>query len=368
MNIGILAPDNPHKGLHRDAELIAWALDEGGFSNVEILHLKNIRADVLSTKSSNSGAPSKWSVGEGIALDKWIHGLDVLFFSEVLNCELIEKILPVIKVVYVPNLEWTIIKGKSGEVATWISEVRGFIKKGMVVLAKTPTAGKVLQQHDIECNIVDWSIPDAISKKKRKPYSKSRIRVLMNAGLGGWKSRRGVDVMIEAINMMPKNHTFDFVLKTIKPWEEYELGECPVSVELVEGFIDRDEMDKLVDSADIIIYPSRFEGFGLSQLEALHRGIPVMCTDGWPMNELQTIADGRLLIKPSSMEPLRLAWSFEPSPKSIVENLVALDGENPCDLFPTVQVTNGLRKKQENFVKQLSELVSSNKEGFDEPV
>ena len=68
------------------------------------------------------------------------------------------------------------------------------------------------------------------------------------------------------------------------------------------------------------------------------------------------------------MEPLRLAWSFEPSPKSIVENLVALDGENPCDLFPTVQVTNGLRKKQENFVKQLSELVSSNKEGFDEPV
>ena len=45
----------------------------------------------------------------------------------------------------------------------------------------------------------------------------------MNAGLGGWKSRRGVDVMIEAINMMPSNHTFDFVLKTIKPWEEYDL-------------------------------------------------------------------------------------------------------------------------------------------------
>ena len=363
MKIGILAPDNPHKGLHRDAELIAWALDEGGFSNIEILHLKNVRADVLSTRSSNSGAASSWYVGEGIALDEWIHGLDVLFFSEVLNCELIEKILPIIKVVYIPNLEWTIIKGRSGEVANWISEVRKFIDKGMVVLAKTPTAGKVLQQHDIDCEIVDWSIPDAISKTKRKPFSKSRIRVLMNAGLGGWKSRRGVDIMIEAINMMPPNHTFDFVLKTIKPWEEYDLGECPESVELVEGFIDRDEMDELVDSADIIVYPSRFEGFGLSQLEALHRGIPVMCTDGWPMNELQTIADDRLLIKPNSMEPLRLAWSFEPSSKSIVENLVALDGKNPCDLFPTVQVTKGLRSKQENFVEQLSKLVSSNKEG-----
>ena len=86
------------------------------------------------------------------------------------------------------------------------------------------------------------------------------------------------------------------------------------------------------------------------------------------MNELQTIADGRLLIKPSSMEPLRLAWSFEPSPKSIVENLIALDGKNPCDLFPTLQVTKGLRNKQENFVKQLSELVFSGKEELDESV
>ena len=85
MNIGILAPDNPHKGLHRDAELLAWALSEGGFKSIEILHLKNIRSDVVSTKSTNSGAPSKWSVSEGVYLDEWLHKLDVLFLSEVFN-------------------------------------------------------------------------------------------------------------------------------------------------------------------------------------------------------------------------------------------------------------------------------------------
>lgn len=358
MNIGILAPDNPHKGLHRDAELLAWALSEGGFKSIEILHLKNIRSDVVSTKSTNSGAPSIWSVSEGVYLDEWLHKLDVLFLSEVFNLGLVEKIVPVIKVVYIPNLEWTIMKGEEGEVASWITNVRNFLNNGLTVLAKTNTAGQVLEQHDIDCTVVDWSVPDKIRKTKRKPSSKDEIRVLMNAGLGGWKSRRGVDVMIEAINNMPEKHNFNFVLKTIKPWEEYGLGECPESVELVEGFLSRKDMDKLVDSADLIIYPSRFEGFGLSQLEALHRGIPVMCTDGWPMNELQTIEDERLLIRVKEMTPLRLAWSFEPSSNSIVDNLMSLSDENPCITFPTVQVTKGLGEKQKNFVSQLRDVVT----------
>ena len=357
MNIGILSPSNPHKGLHRDAELIAWALDEGGHKSIEIFHLDNIRANVVSMESSNSGAPSKWSISEGVSLDKWLHKLDIVFMSEVLNVALIEKIVPVVKVVYIPNLEWTIIKGKEGEVASWINSVREYIPKGLTVLAKTETVGKVLQQHDINCTIVDWSVPDKIRKRKRTPSKKGKIRVLMNAGLGGWRSRRGVDVMVEAINGMPDKHPYQFVLKTIKPWAEYELGAIPVNVELVEGFVTRKEMNELVNSADLIIYPSRFEGFGLSQLEALHKGIPVMCTDGWPMNELQTIADSRLLIRTSEMTPLRLAWSFEPSPESIVENLIKLSSESPCITFPTVEVTNGLREKQQNFISQLTNLV-----------
>lgn len=359
MNIGILSPSNPHKGLHRDAELIAWALDEGGHKSIEIFHLDNIRANVVSMESSNSGAPSKWSISEGTSLDKWLHKLDVVFMSEVLNVALIEKIVPVVKVVYIPNLEWTILKGEEGEVASWINTVRKYLPIGLTVLAKTETAGMVLEQHDINCTVVDWSVPDKIRKTKRKPSNNSTIRILMNAGLGGWRSRRGVDVMVEAINAMPAGHPFQFVLKTIKPWAEYELGECPKEVELVEGFVSRKEMDKLVNSADLIIYPSRFEGFGLSQLEALHKGIPVMCTDGWPMNELQTIEDSRLLIRPSGMMPLRLAWSFEPSPDSIVENLIQLSDENPCITFPTVEVTRGLREKQQNFISQMSNLVFS---------
>ena len=365
MKIGILSPDNPHKGLHRDAELLAWALTsevEGGNlipkEDVDIFHVKNLLFDSLSTESSDSSEPTPWSIGGGTALDSWLMNIDVLFISEQLNSYLFENILPSIKIVYIPNLEWARLAGVDGDVATWISSVRSFIPRGLIVLAKSPTIGAVLVQHNIECTVVDWSIPDEIRTELRSNRRKKK-RVLMNAGLGGWRSRRGVDVMIEAINSIPSNMPIKFIIKTIKPWEKYELGEIPDGVELVEGFLSRNEMNELVESADLIIYPSRFEGFGLSLLEALHKGIPVMCTNGWPMNELQTIQDPRLLIEVSKTVPLRLAWSFEPKAESIVANLVAIKKKKLSKLFPVSEVTRGLKERQDTFRIQIQSIVNN---------
>lgn len=53
----------------------------------------------------------------------------------------------------------------------------------------------------------------------------------------------------------------------------------------------REELRELLSEADAMLYPSRWEGFGLTLMEALHAGLPVLATDGWPMNEL--VADGR---------------------------------------------------------------------------
>jgi glycosyltransferase involved in cell wall biosynthesis len=118
-------------------------------------------------------------------------------------------------------------------------------------------------------------------------------------------------------------------------------------------------MNELVESADLIIYPSRFEGFGLSLLEALHKGIPVMCTNGWPMNELQTIQDPRLLIEVSKTVPLRLAWSFEPKAESIVANLVAIKKKKLSKLFPVSEVTRGLKERQDTFRIQIQSIVNN---------
>ena len=365
MKVGIISPANPHKGLHRDAEIIAWALTESGINEIEIFHLNNLQIKTLSEESEESDDPTSWSIPKGKVISEWLNSIDVLFILEKINLFLISSVPARSKIVYIPNLEWAIVDGNNQDTEDWIFGVRHSVENGMVVLAKTPVIGEVLRQHEIDCTVVNWSIPDPIRQSSR-PSSRNilnifsrrkKVKVLMNAGLGGWRSRRGVDVMLRAIELMPKKHPYNFILKTIRPWSEYELGDCPSSLELIEGYLPREEMNSLVGTADLIIYPSRFEGFGISLLEALHLAIPVMCTNGWPMNELQTIVDDRLLIRISEKTPLRLAYSFEPSPQSIVDNLMALSGKNLSKIFLTSEVTKGLHERQKQFITQLGKIV-----------
>jgi glycosyltransferase involved in cell wall biosynthesis len=53
----------------------------------------------------------------------------------------------------------------------------------------------------------------------------------------------------------------------------------------VLGAIDRTEVEKLFQGARAVVLPSRFEGFGLPLLEAIERGVRVICTDIPPFGE-----------------------------------------------------------------------------------
>ncbi|MEL3888634.1 glycosyltransferase family 1 protein [Ferrovibrio sp. MS7] len=55
---------------------------------------------------------------------------------------------------------------------------------------------------------------------------------------------------------------------------------------LLPGFLDADKLAALFDDAFAMIFPSMFEGFGMPVLEAMQRGIPVLCSDLPPLREL----------------------------------------------------------------------------------
>lgn len=63
------------------------------------------------------------------------------------------------------------------------------------------------------------------------------------------------------------------------------------NVTISEGERSREEVLALIRGADAAVLPSRAEGFGLSHLECLTLGVPVLTTDAPPMNEL--VRDGR---------------------------------------------------------------------------
>lgn len=55
---------------------------------------------------------------------------------------------------------------------------------------------------------------------------------------------------------------------------------------LLPGFLEADKLAALFDGAFAMIFPSMFEGFGMPVLEAMQRGVPVMCSDLPPLREL----------------------------------------------------------------------------------
>lgn len=354
MKIGVITVPDSSKGLHRDAEIIAWALDKSPTTKVEIIHLNTIETVKIEIASVPSNQPTSFSIVTEGSVREWIDTIDILFVLEVMNANILNYAIQKTKVVFVPNLEWAVSKENNIQsTSSWIKTVRDYYSKGMVVIAKSMMIQKSLKSNKITSELIRWSIPDPIFSKRLAKVDENKTTVLMNAGQGGWRDRRGVDIFIEAIRLIPKSYSFNFILKTIKPWSEYNLGTLPDNLTLIEEFMSKDELRKLTSSADLIIYPSRFEGFGLSMLEALHQGIPVMCTDGWPMNEIQTIKNNLLLIDYSKETPLRLATCFEPDSSSIVENLVGLQNLNIRQFFPIELVTVGLVERQEDFISAI---------------
>ena len=61
------------------------------------------------------------------------------------------------------------------------------------------------------------------------------------------------------------------------------------------GFISTGELNALYALATALIFPSRFEGFGMPLLEAMRAGLPVLCADNSAMPEI--VGDAALLFR-----------------------------------------------------------------------
>lgn len=48
---------------------------------------------------------------------------------------------------------------------------------------------------------------------------------------------------------------------------------------LITKFVDEQELDNLYKNASLFVFPSLYEGFGLPPLEAMKRGVPVVCSN-----------------------------------------------------------------------------------------
>ena len=145
---------------------------------------------------------------------------------------------------------------------------------------------------------------DELRKKRHLPP-----RMLLFVGT--IEPRKNLVTLLESYSILRERiHPPPLVIAGPKGWRHEEVFSQARELELLDdvifpGYIPRDELPLWYNAADLFVYPSLYEGFGLPPLEAMACGTPVVASDTSSLPEV--IGDAGLLVEPSNADEMALA-------------------------------------------------------------
>ena len=127
--------------------------------------------------------------------------------------------------------------------------------------------------------------------------------------VGTIEPRKNLVRLIQAYRQLATGIPHTLVLAGPPGW-----GSRPVHRELavsgpgrivITGRVSTEDLDRLYRGADVFVYPSLYEGFGLPVLDAMARGVPTITSNTSALPELT--GDAAVLVPPTSTESLAAA-------------------------------------------------------------
>ncbi|MGE0917094.1 glycosyltransferase family 4 protein [Trichlorobacter lovleyi] len=102
-------------------------------------------------------------------------------------------------------------------------------------------------------------------------------RALLILSRGDW--RKGFDCAQSVVHRFAETSYIPFEIWTVG---ESCVGLFPGCTHHHFGYVDEEQLRQIMSSADVLLYPTRHEGFGLMPLEAMACGCPVVTTTAVP--------------------------------------------------------------------------------------
>ncbi len=132
--------------------------------------------------------------------------------------------------------------------------------------------------------------------------------------VGRLDARKNIPVLLKAFAMVKAEGGFGHQLVLAGPKDYWpaaldrELSRTPVREDILRtGLVSEETLARLYAAADVFVYPSLYEGFGLPVLEAMAAGCPTIASDSTSLPEL--VGDAGLLVPAG--EPSRLAGALK---------------------------------------------------------
>jgi glycosyltransferase involved in cell wall biosynthesis len=131
--------------------------------------------------------------------------------------------------------------------------------------------------------------------------------------VGGMHERKNVGGVLEAYFQMKDSGMISHDLVLVGPGEKRAYEPANVDRTTIEqrddvhvmGFISPQELKFVYRNADVFLYPSRYEGFGIPPLEAMASGTPVVASNVTAMPEV--LGDAAVLVDPEDIDALASA-------------------------------------------------------------
>lgn len=166
-----------------------------------------------------------------------------------------------------------------------------------------------------------WVIPNGVPIRTkevyfdtvefRSKYAEENQKIVYYVGRHVYE--KGIHLLIDgASRLLSQNQNIKFIIAGAGPMS-YELKEQVKNCGLEKnfyftGFIDNDTKNKLYAVADVAVFPSLYEPFGIVALEAMEAGCPVVVTETGGFNEI--IQNGENGLKAYSNSPESIAWNI----------------------------------------------------------
>lgn len=163
-------------------------------------------------------------------------------------------------------------------------------------------------------NSVDTDKIQNITEATDSQLLKNELQIPEGVPLIGAVSRlsheKGIDLLIEAFSLLAKKDNNAHLLIVGSGTDEGKMKDQAVSLEISDritfyGYAEWETAMKLISIMDIVVVPSRFEGFGLIATEAMAAGKPVVASDNFGLKEVVVDRETGLSFKSENIYDLK---------------------------------------------------------------